>query len=224
MSFSIQSRLRDIGIIVTEDPTNCTHLASPRIIRTQKFICAIARGPTVVNGDFILDSIAKNERLDPEDYPLRDDEGEKQLSTKLSEIITRAKRNKGRLLKDCSIYCTEHIRGGFDTFKAIAEANGGKCLLYRARAGSMTAPRAGGTDSMDEDNDDREEDRQFIYLLTGETTEEARLWPKFRQMVRDVGGVPRVVKAGWMADAALSQRVQWHSMYEMTSDDVKDGE
>lgn len=203
------------------DPTNCTHLAAPNIIRTQKFICALAHAPVVLSTDFVDQCLEENKKFPPDQFLLKDPEGEKRLCMKLTDATVRARENKGRLLQGYSIYCTETVHGGFDTYKSIVEANGGKCLLYRARAGSSTS-RVGG---LDVDTDDSVSDAlEYAYLVSGFGHDEVRLWPKFRHMAQAVGKIPRIVRTDWMLDLALSQRVTWDEMYELTEDNIPAGE
>ena len=200
------------------NPTSCTHLASPHIVRTQKFICALAHAPIILSTDFVDDCIQSNERLDPQDYLLEDKEGETRIGHKLSDALARAKANKGKLLKGMVIYATEAIHGGFDTYKAIVEVNGGTCLLYRARAGPHTVARA---DPDDDDASDDEEMFRHVYLMSGTTPAEAKLWPRFREMVEEMGKAPRIVRNDWMLNLALSQEIQWRDQYALTEKDVE---
>ncbi|KAL9043241.1 MAG: hypothetical protein Q9214_003568 [Letrouitia sp. 1 TL-2023] len=214
-----RGRLREMGILITQDPTNCTHVASPAIVRTKKFVCALARAPMVISTDFIDECLAENERLDPQEYKLHDTAGEKRLGFKLDDALQKAKSNKGHLLRGMSIFCTENIQSGFDIYKSIVEANGEKCLLYRARAGSTAAARAGG---LDDDADQMDVDTpDYIYLISGTTPEEAKLWPKFRQMAQGTGKLPRIVRTDWMLDLALRQEIQWHDGYSLSEDNVE---
>lgn len=179
-------------------------MAAPSIIRTQKFISAIAHGPIILSTDFVDQCLAENKRLQPEDFILQDVEGEARLGFKLTEATARAKEHNGHLLQGHAVYCTEAINGGFDTYKAIAGANGGKCLLYRTRAGSHPVARASRSD----------DSLQYLYLLSGDTTDEVKLWPKFRQTAQGNGMIPRIVKSDWMIDVAMSQRIHWQEFYE----------
>ena len=201
------------------DAITCTHLAAPNIVRTEKFICALAHAPTIVSTDFIDDCLDQDELLDPDDYLLDDEDGEKRLGYKLSDSLRLAQKNKGKLLKGYAIYCTESIHGGFETYRAIINVNGGKCHLYRARAGSHT-----GLQSNQEEDEPQPGDRrtpQHIYLISGVTPEEARLWPKFRQMAAEMGKIPRVVRNDWMLNLALSQEVHWKDTYALTDNDIE---
>lgn len=203
--------------MLSVDPTNCTHLAAPTIIRTQKFICALAHAPIVLSTDFVDRCLEENKKLPPEEFLLNDPEGETRLGMKLTDATARARENKGRLLQGYSIYCTETVHGGFDTYKSIIEANGGKCLLYRARAGSSNS-RVGGLDG--EVDDVMSDTPEYAYLISGIAHDELRLWPKFRHMAQAMGRFPRIVRTDWMLDLALSQRVTWHKSYELTEENV----
>ncbi|KAL6718018.1 regulator of Ty1 Transposition [Lecanora helva] len=209
-----RTRLREMGILVVNDYTTCTHLASPKIVRTEKFICALAHSPVIISTNFIEDCLSGNCRQDPRNYLLKDSDYEKSTGIKLSDALVRAKKNKGQLLRGYSIYVTEAVHGGFDTYKSIVEVNGGRCLLYRARAGSI---RAG----LDEDTDGSESNQpQYIYLVSGTTHEEAKLWPKFRQMVAAVGKEPRIVRNDWVLHTALSQQHHWKDYYALNDGDA----
>lgn len=207
-----------MGILIVVDPANCSHLASPRIVRTQKFICALAHAPVILSTEFLDDCLQANERLNPQEYLLKDTEGEERIGHTLADAVSRAKQNKGRMLRGYSIYCTEGVHGGFDTYKAIIEANGGRCLLYRARAGSNTALKA----SREEDSEDSASGTpEYVYLLSGVTPEEAKIWPKFRQMVEGTGKMPLVVRNDWILNLTLSQEIGWRDIYALTEKDVE---
>ena len=214
-----QGRLRELGILVTQEPTKCTHLAAPRILRTPKFLCAIAHAPTLLSTAFVDDCLAENALLPTENYRLKDPDGEKCHEMSLTETVVRAKANKGRLLRQYSLYCTEHVHGGFDAYRSIVEVNGGRCLLYRARAGSLASSRIGEISAGAEESEPHESD--YVYLISGTTPKDARLWPKFREMVQAIGRTPRIVKNDWILDVALTQELRWKDDYEITDADVK---
>ena len=212
--------MRELGILVTLDVNNCTHLAAPTIVRTQKFICALAHAPVILSTDFVDDCLTKNELLDPDDYLLDDQDGEKKIGHTIADALDRAKNNKGRLLRGLFVYCTESIHGGFETYKAIVEANGGKCFLYHARGKLETASRSTREGSP---ADLEDEVFDYIYLVSGHDQESAKLWSKFRQAAGDRGKTPRIVRGDWMLNLALSQRIQWKDEYELTEQDVDAG-
>ena len=212
-----KGRLRELGILVDPSAATCTHLAAPRILRTEKFVCALAHAPVILSTQYVDDCLSNGRYLSPNDYLLEDTEYEKQMGYTLSEALVRAKENKGRLLQGYCIYATDAVYGGFDTYKSIIEANGGSCLLYRGRASTNVPSRAADDDDSD---DSRSSQLDFIYLVSGTTQEEAKLWPKFRQMVEAKGKSPRIVRNDWLLNLALSQQHAWKALYALSEKDV----
>ncbi|KAG8533347.1 uncharacterized protein KY384_002130 [Bacidia gigantensis] len=211
-----RSQLRELGILVVADPSKCTHLASPHVVRTRKFLCAIAHGPSIISTNFIDDCLGSNRCLDPNEYLLHDQAYEKQSGYRLADALFRAKANKGHLLKGCTIYCTESVHGGPDTYKAITEANGGKWMLYRARAGSNQVLRAGSV----EVPSDTEAKPEHIYLVSGTTPEEGKLWQRFRQMADSNNKIAKIVRHDWLLQMALSQHILSGDSYALTDKDI----
>ncbi len=191
-----------MGILVTQDPYSCTHLAAPYMVRTQKFLCALASGATILSSDFIDTCLEHGEMPAVEDFFLRDTTNEKRFKLKLKDAVKRAKINSRRLLEDVAVCCTAEINNGPETFKAIVEANGGTFYVYRGR-GSFVVKNDG----------DEDDETEPIYLLSGTQPEEKKLWPKFEKMARDGGMVPRIVVTEWLLDTAMSQEMKWDDNY-----------
>ncbi|KAI9804370.1 MAG: hypothetical protein M1833_007177 [Piccolia ochrophora] len=221
-------RLRDLGILIIQDPTSCTHLVAPSIVRTQKFVCTLSSAPIVLSTSFIdhcLEQNALPARI--EKFILRDPESERRYGFKLATALKHAKANKRRLLRGVSVYCTPGVHGGFDTYKAIVEANGGMAFLFRARAGSVSRRRVVGDDNKEEDpeedsDEEGEEDAaDVVYLLSGDSDEEKRLWERFKAMVRENDMVPKVVKTEWLLDVAMAQEMRAADAYAL---DAESGE
>ncbi|KDB24439.1 hypothetical protein H109_03728 [Trichophyton interdigitale MR816] len=200
---SERTQLRDLGILVIPDPSRCTHLAAPSIKRTQKFLNALAHAPVIINSNFITDCLEKKELLDPNDYILKDKASEKKYNFTLEKARQRAKKNEQKLLSGHTIYCTDKINGGIEAFQAIIEANGGQCVPYRGRPGTMISSRRLAADGADQSEADD------VYLISGTDKSSVKLWDKFRTMARNAKRVPRVVSSDWLLDIALSQ--EWRS-------------
>lgn len=107
----------------------------------------------------------------------------------------------------------ETIRGGFDAFKSIVEANGGECTLFRGRVSINDTRHDDSSSDAEEDNSDHSM-KNDVFLLSGDEPEHAKLWPRFRQMVFEVGKTPRIVNVNWLLDSAMSQEVRWKDDYE----------
>ena len=49
-----------MGIRLMSEGGHCTHLAAPHILRTEKFLCALAYAPIVVSLKWVQDSLEKD--------------------------------------------------------------------------------------------------------------------------------------------------------------------
>ncbi|BCR82874.1 uncharacterized protein ACHE_10276A [Aspergillus chevalieri] len=209
-------QLRDLGILVVQDARKCSHLAAPSILRTPKFVNALAYAPVIVNIEYITQCLKKNELLDPRDFELVDKAAEERFSFSLKEAAIKAKQNKNKLLQGYNIYCVESIRGGFDAFKSIVDANGGNCLLFRGRVSHKVQQ----PDSDDESSDEEPSERE-VYLLSSVAPEHQKLWPRFRQMVEEIGKTPRIVRVDWLLDIAMSQELHVADTYELDEETIE---
>jgi hypothetical protein len=197
-----------MGIIAVQDPSKCTHLAAPSLVRTQKFLCAIAHAPVVLSTDFIDACLASKSKdlPDTDDYLLRDTVNEKKFGLKLKDILARAKVNRKWLLHKTPVYFTEAIPNGPQTFKGIIDYNGGIWGIYKGKPVlKKIAP---------------EEDigpAEPVYLVSGLSPAERQLWPGFIAMAKDSNMLPRVVTTDWLLDVALSQKNKWSEDYLATN-------
>ncbi|RSL67911.1 hypothetical protein CEP51_012591 [Fusarium floridanum] len=198
-------KLRDLGIQIVQEGQPCDYLAAPHIVRTVKFLCALARGPTVISSTFIDKTLETGKLPDIEDYILKDKETEMRYDLNLEKSVARAKSNRGKLLMGIPIYCTEKIRNGPDSYKAIAEANGAIFKIYRARSGTTIRP----TTAEEEGNAPPEP----VYLLSSLTPDERQLWNRFRDMARKGNMEPRVVAPDWLLDVAMAQQVRFDDKF-----------
>lgn len=205
-----QKRLRSFGILTTADAKKATHLAAPHIVRTQKFVTALAYAPMVLSTNFIDSCLEADELLDPEDFLLDDKENEKKIGFKLKVSRERARKNQNQLLKGISIYCAESIHGGFDTFKTIVDANGGQCMMWRNRKHAIVpSTRAGIEDDSDEDN--------VVYLLSDNKRENQSLWERFKEMAQNSRKTPRLISPDWLLESAMSQELRDPEPYDNES-------
>lgn len=203
MLTSRQRKLRDLGIAIVQAGQPCDYLAAPLIVRTVKFLAALARGPTVISSDFISTALDTGEVPPVEDFVLQDKESEDKFEMKLSRSVARAKANRGKLLAGIPIYCTDKVRNGADSYKTISEANGAIFKIYRARSGTTIKPT-----TVEEDGGAPPEP---VYLLSTNTPEERQLWARFRDMAEKGNMEPRVVAPDWLLDVAMAQQVRFNN-------------
>ncbi|KAJ5482667.1 hypothetical protein N7539_006113 [Penicillium diatomitis] len=207
--------LRELGIMVVQDARRCTHLAAPTILRTAKFVNALAYAPVIMHTDFVDECLKQNELLEPKDFPLVDKAAESKYHISLASALQNAKNNQNKLLRGLRVFCIEDIRGGFEAFKSIVEANGGECLLFRGRLALSHNSRREESDDEDEEMQSDEPGRSEVYLLSGPEQKHARLWPRFRQLAGDIKRSPRIVRVDWLLDMAMSQKLRAADEYEL---------
>jgi hypothetical protein len=219
-----QRHLRDLGIMVVQDARRCTHLAAPSILRTAKFVNALAYAPVIMSTDFVDNCLKQDELLDQEDFPLVDKTAESKFHISLAKSLENAKKNKNKLLRSFRVYCVEDIRGGFEAFKSIVEVNGGECLLFRGRLALNNTSRREESDDEDEQMHDDKPGRNEAFLLSGAERKHARLWPRFRQLAGDVKRTPRIVRVDWLLDMAMSQELRAVDEYELNESLIEDAD
>lgn len=174
-------------------------------MRTVKFLCALARGPTVISSTFIEKTLETGQLQDVEDFLLKDAEAESKYDVNLEKSVARAKAHRGKLLRSIPIYCTDKIKNGPESYRAIAEANGAMFMIYRARSGTTIKPTTAEQDGF--------APPEPVYLLSGTTSEEKQLWKRFKEMAINGHMEPRVVSPDWLLDVAMAQQVRFDKKF-----------
>lgn len=198
-----QRKLRDLGVQIVQACQACDSLVAPNIVRTVKFLCAMARGVMVLSTYFI-DMLDSGEVPCPDEYVLRDEAAEKRYSMNLERSVARAKANKGRLLRGIPVYCTEKIRNDADSYRAITEANGVIFKLYRARSSTTIKSTTA---------EDGHAPPEPVYLVSSSSVKQ--MWPRFKEMAEKGNMEPRIVSADWLIDVALAQQVRFDKKFLM---------
>lgn len=195
-----RNKLRRLGVQITTDPRKTDILVAPRIVRTRKFVCALASAPLVVGIDY-LDSALSKGKLKENPSMLLDRETEEKLGFKLKDSVERAERNQHQLLRGWHIFVTKAIAGTFDTFKEIIEVNGGAAYLWAGRTGT-TFPEG-------------VEDDPHAYLVVGDTADDLKLGKLFRDQAVKAGLTPRILSFNWLLNLAMSQQITFEPAWEV---------
>lgn len=190
-----------MGIRIVSEGQVCDYLCAPYMVRTVKFLRNLAKGVEVLSDEFITHALKKGKLPNPEEYILRDEKNETKFGVALSTALSRARANNGKLLRGVPVYCTSCIRNGWESYRSIVEANGGQFLQYSARSNVTIKPTTA------EEDDGNAPDP--VYLLTSDSAEERKLWPKFIAMAENGHMEPRVVVADWLLDIAMRQQVSY---------------
>ncbi|PFH45698.1 hypothetical protein AMATHDRAFT_71207 [Amanita thiersii Skay4041] len=116
--------LAKLGVQFTTRSTECTHLVAPGIVRTEKFLCALARAPFILSDKWANASAAAKKLLPEKDYLLYDKAGESKFSFRLKEAIERA--SKSKLFANKMFYITPKVPAGLGLLKNVITACGGQ--------------------------------------------------------------------------------------------------
>lgn len=121
-------RLNKLGAKMTTKPNDCTHLVAKGIVRTEKFLCAIASSPFVLTEGWVNSSVRTGKLLLETDFLISDPESERKWNFKLSTSLERAKREDGgdSLLKGMSFYVTPKVEIDLKLLKAVIASAGGQ--------------------------------------------------------------------------------------------------
>lgn len=198
--------------------------------RTRKFVAALAMAPEVVNSSYLdhLLAIKNPESMrEPSANYIVDRSFEEKYGLRLDESLVRAKENQRRLLRGWTIFFTEKIPGGFDTWKEIVTINGGTAVIYRGRTG-LTLPKPRTPPSEDPDagaeasnqGADADAEADIVYLVTGTDDEEVKLWKAFRGNAEKQGLRSRITTTEWVLQTAMSQRIEWDEKWEHKEEKV----
>ncbi|KAF2833518.1 hypothetical protein CC86DRAFT_365393 [Ophiobolus disseminans] len=218
-----KARLREMGLFITDDFKKVDLLCAPKPVRTKKFVAALACAPTLVSTTY-LDYALKNNKLPlPEKHFLDAKDFEDANGFRMDEAMDRAKQNKHRLLKDWTIFCTQNVAGGFDTYKEIIEANGGKCAMWKGRTTSITASKRSKNLATEESQNQKEDEGDVLYLISDPDKKDFANWVKFRELAKKHDMIPRIVKTEWILSVAMSQYVHWKDDWELIEEGVKAG-
>lgn len=214
-----KGRLREIGLYVVDEPKKVDVLCAPKVVRTLKFVAALAEGPQLVNSEYLDYAIKHNKLPDPMKFPLNDREFKKQHGIDLADAVERAKQNKHRLLKDFTIFCTEKAK--FDVYKEIAAANGGRCLKWDNRTTAITASKRKIESQPTEITQNLEEDEgDVLYLISEPHKTEVKFWNQFKVLAKKHDMVPRIVSTEWLLNVAMAQRIHWKPEWELHEKDI----
>ncbi|KAJ3416308.1 Structural maintenance of chromosomes protein 6 [Chytridiales sp. JEL 0842] len=115
-----------LGGIEAKDVTLCTHLVTSKVVRTEKFLMAVALGKEIVVEEWIHQSVEAGRWLNPKKFQLHDKDFERRMEFSLSRSLETAKRRK--LLEGYSVYVTPQVQPNEETMRRLVEASGGKMI------------------------------------------------------------------------------------------------
>ncbi|PBK74517.1 hypothetical protein ARMSODRAFT_952169 [Armillaria solidipes] len=126
LSDDVLKHLLKLGVKLTTRPSECTHLLAPHVVRTEKFLCALAISPWILSPEWATDSTASNKLLPEENYLLQDQTNERKYDFQLSDAVAKAKTLKGQLFAKRIFYVTAKVSVDHKLLKNVITAFGGQ--------------------------------------------------------------------------------------------------
>jgi hypothetical protein len=113
----------ELGGDLTELCSETTVLVTDQIKRTEKLLCAVARGVPVVSISWLHQSKKSGSFLDPWQFIIQDTEKEKQWECNLVKTLQSARKQP--LLKGLTIHVTKKVKPPPELFQQVIESGGG---------------------------------------------------------------------------------------------------
>merc|ERR1712059_40294 len=121
-----ESYVRQLGGKVVEDPMRGTHLITPRVKRTLKFLVILNRGVPILPPLWLQECAQERRIKNPDLFLLKDIESEKKFGFKLS--ISQEKALSRSFLDNYFIWCSKRVKPSYKKMRLITESAGGHLL------------------------------------------------------------------------------------------------
>ncbi|KAE8218360.1 hypothetical protein CF319_g7751 [Tilletia indica] len=178
--------LKTLGAHRTEDMFKATHLVAAGLSRTEKMLCAIARGNVmIVDQAWLQMSIRKKALQEEANFPIQDPKNERKYKVKLEDALERSRAKPGKLLRKHEFYMTRNVKPASDVLRKVIIAAGGSAPAVLPNVQKL------------------EEDRAHMHLISCE--EDRGLWKDFAKERDPV----RVYEAELIIAGVLKQQMDW---------------
>lgn len=115
-----------LGGVFTEQGKDCSHVVTPRVARTIKFLSAISVCDCIITPKWVEESGKKGAFLPEEDFFLRDPDAEELFGMNLVTSLSLARERK--LMKGLSVYPTPGVQPPPDALGEIVRCAGGELI------------------------------------------------------------------------------------------------
>jgi len=120
----VTKALSKLGVTFTTRPSECTHLIAQGVVRTEKFLCALAMRSYILSEKWAIASADAKNLLPEKDFLLKDKVGEEKYNVDLARALRLSKQNKGRLLQGHTFYVTPRVSIDTKLLKNVINACG----------------------------------------------------------------------------------------------------
>jgi hypothetical protein len=118
------------GRLVT-NPSECTHLVTERIARTQKFMCAFNAVAHILTPNWVLESGKQNKFMPEASHGLLDLKGESMFGFSLSQSLEKRNMREAPLFSQMIFFVTKGCVPSPKVIKSVVESAGGAAVLDR---------------------------------------------------------------------------------------------
>ncbi|BFZ60104.1 regulator of Ty1 Transposition [Saitoella coloradoensis] len=181
--------LTELGIDFVSTAPECTHLAAPGILRTEKFMSAIPYAPIIISTEWLEACLADRKIADVDEYILQDKKMETQYKCKLADTLDRARKNQRTLFKGYIVHLTTGIKGGVEPSTRIIEANGGKVEIGVPSTRQLATKEEG------------------VERVIVSIEKDRKQWDKLVKAARVKGEDPHVYSTEWILTSVLRQEL-----------------
>lgn len=127
-----------LSLLRTDNMMEATHLVAKSLTRTEKMLCAIARGLDVVSVSWIRAMVKAKAVLPAASHALVDKKKEQQWGMQLADVLARSRSNPGALLRGHHVVLTRHVQPSREILAHIVEAAGGQASVATAKTDTAT--------------------------------------------------------------------------------------
>ena len=110
--------------ILTEEPSECTHLIMPKLSRTNNFLLCLPTVKFVLKIQWVLDCGSQEQWISEDGYNLEDPEVENRFNFSLARTLARNSRDK--LFSGKVFYLTPGVKPSLQIISQIITSSGGK--------------------------------------------------------------------------------------------------
>ncbi|KAG5360420.1 BRCT-containing protein 1 [Yarrowia sp. B02] len=201
-------KLSKLGIFITEDVDNATHVISDKPKRTEKFLRAMAKKTVFLSEKYLQECVAQQTQVPVVDQWLLDGgKGE------FAEALERASVLQGRLFEGLTLNYT--AQPGMDAIMSIAEAHGATLNKVTAPAGrSKQAAKFAETESYSAELDDVDRgspsvEAPFVIFICVPGKAEEKKWKKaLDTYVGEKDGVNSLfLSKDWVTHSIIDQQL-----------------
>lgn len=113
-----------LGLTITSDYTQCTHLVMPKITRTAKFLCSFSHAKHIIHPNWLMACAKQRHLVDEQQFYLNDIKGENYFGFNLKESLQKRNARGTPLFKGFIFCITKSCIPSFKILKDIVESAG----------------------------------------------------------------------------------------------------